>query len=171
MTREKTDLAAAEKHEPLKPKNCKTLEEITAYLDELATMQHDYNTSAEALMCATVATFNCMAGVLGNTGFQAGWAAISAYGEIERIDGPFGIVRGESMLYPQQSSPTEKAAEFEEKWAEWAADEARKKLEEHPEVVYEEHTFEDGKTMAFPNVHPDVHAHWAKLAATQDTTP
>lgn len=74
---------------------------LLALMDDAVTRDHDYNTSAEAMVDPTVAAFNAVAYELGCTGFQASWAALRAYTGIVSIDGPIIVLRAEEALYPQ----------------------------------------------------------------------
>lgn len=127
----------------------KTSEELNKYIAEKINKQHDYNTSAQALHDITVATFNYAASQLGNSGFQASYAALQFVGTVNGYDGPYGVLKGEDMLYPQYDSLVDTAAKWDKEWAQWAGEEAKKLLEEHEEGL----------------VHPDVRSHWEELAA------
>lgn len=143
-----------------------TIDELVKFIESKTGGQHDYNTSAEALHDIAVAAFNYAAGALGNSGFQAGYAALKFVGTVNGIDGPYGLLKAENMLYPQYEPVTVKAAKMAEEWKPWLAEQAREKLAEHPEVTYRTVTDDDGKNpVEMPNVHPNVHRHWQRLAA------
>lgn len=129
----------------------RTEDAFLATVRDLMDRDHDYETSANALRDVAVAAFNYAASVLGVTGFQAGWASMGVYREVNSIDGPFGIVRAESLLFPQYPKPSAKAREFEKEWATWAKEQAVEKLTE------------EGSTGA-GWIHPDVWQHWIDLA-------
>ncbi len=140
MSDEEFKIEWAETHE--------SVEELAAYIDGLVNQEHDYNTSGYAMAQAAVAAFNFVASRLGVTGFQASCAALAVYGKLMSIDGPFGVVMGEEMLYPQYDLG-EQVAGWQRKWTEWASGEAKKMLAES------DPTF----------VNHRVWAHWEMLAA------
>lgn len=143
----------------------KTEAELVEYLRSLTGAQHDYNTSAEALRDGTVACFNYLASALGNSGFQAGYAALSLIGITEGIKGPYAILKAEDSLFPQYPSPEEKAREFADGWQDWLREEAQKKLAENPEVETRTYTDEEtGEEISYQPVAPSVHEHWKALA-------
>ena len=103
---------------------------------------------------AAEAAFNFVASQLGCTGFQGSYAALKAYKDIMRIEGPFGIVKANDALYPQYDLPKQVQNWIEDDWNPWLVEQARKNLAEHdPEFV-----------------HPNVHRHWRQLAAEGVTT-
>ena len=127
-----------------------TKEQLAEYIESLATRtDHDYGTCAYAVSMAAVATFNYMAGVLGITGFQSGCADLDILRRTRHIEGPFILLKGEDALYPQYEL-SGKLAEAMEKWKPWLKEQAQAKLAENPE-----------------HVHPNVKAHWEKLAAME----
>lgn len=126
-----------------------TKEQLTEYIESLANRtDHDYGTCVYAVSMAAVATFNYMAGVLGITGFQSGCADFDILRRTRHIPGPFILLKGEDALYPQYDLPG-KLAEAMQKWEPWLKEEAAKKL------------IESG------SAHPEVVAHWKKLAAME----
>lgn len=128
----------------------RTESELIAFLQARLGAEHDYETSAQALVDCAEATFNYAAHVVGATGFQASWAALKLYGKIEGIDCPFGMVKAENMLFPQYPRPSVKTAEWEVEWADWAKAAAIEKLAEERGANF--------------GPHPNVWAHWLKLA-------
>lgn len=123
-----------------------SLDELNEFITSLTERQHDYGSSAYAMSLAATAAFNYIGGKLGTTGFQASCADLDFLRRTRGLDGPFMIMKAEDMLYPQYSLPGN-LAEAMDKWEEWAAEQAKKKLAE------------SGNT-----AHPDVRAHWVKLA-------
>jgi len=107
-----------------------TAEELAAQIQALVDADHDYNTSADAMWKAALLAFNYAADKVGATGFQAGFAALTFYGEAMGIKGPFGIVEGEHALYPQYDEVAKVRGWIEEKWRPWLIEEAQKKLAE-----------------------------------------
>jgi hypothetical protein len=125
-----------------------TTEELGEYITSLTERQHDYDTCIYALSLAATAAFNHVAHKLGVTGFQASCANLDIVRRTRGIDGPFILLRGSDMLYPQ-CDLLDKLREAVAKWADWASDEAEKNLANNKRE----------------DVHPDVWAHWEKLAA------
>jgi len=124
----------------------KTIGELTAYIDYLADGEHDYGTCVYATSLAAVAAFNHVAHRLCVSGFQAMCADLDVVRRTRSIDGPFALIRGRDMLYPQYDALGELQKLLEDEWRGWAAKEAQKMLIESP------------------TAHSDVVAHWRKLA-------
>lgn len=120
-------------------------EELNEYVASLVNREHDYGTCVYAMSLAAVAAFNYVAHKLGTTGFQASCADLDFLRRSRGIDGPFIVLKGADMLYPQYDLRA-KLDEAMANWQPWAADEAKK-------LLTEKHS-----------AHPDVAAHWAKLA-------
>lgn len=125
----------------------KTIEELDAYIKSLVEQKHDYGTCVYAMSLAATAAFNHVASKLGVTGFQASCADLDILRRTRSMDCPFIILKADDMLYPQYDLPS-KLNEAMAEWQEWAADEAKKKMLEKDKFA-----------------HPDVLAHWKKLAA------
>lgn len=125
-----------------------TVEQLSAYVTELAEQEHDYGTCVYAMSMAATASFNYMARKLGVTGFQAGCADMDVLRRTRRLEGPFALVDGANMLYPQHDLVAT-LRENLESWEEWAAGEARKLIAEDTEG----------------QAHPNVRKHWENLAA------
>lgn len=126
----------------------KTISELDEYVESLVKREHDYGTCVYAMSLAATAAFHYVAGQLGVTGFQASCADLDILRRTRMLDGPFIILKAEDMLYPQYDL-VGKLREAMGEWQEWAAEQAQKKIAEHAE--------ENG-------VHPEVMAHWKKLA-------
>jgi hypothetical protein len=105
-----------------------TVDELAAFISETLAAQHDYESSAQALHDITAAAFNVAASELGNTGFQASWAALRLLSTVNGYDGPYAVLKAEDMVFPQYPTPVERAAALEREWLPWAADRAREKL-------------------------------------------
>lgn len=131
----------------------KTNDELAEYIRSLTDREHDYGTAVYAASMAAVAAFYYIAGRLGLTGFQASCADLDIIRRTRRMNGPFMLVRGEDMLYPQYSIES-KVREAQNEWLPWAREQARKKLAE-PLV----------------HVHPNVVRRWRELAGTKDEPP
>jgi len=123
-----------------------TLEALNEYINSLMEREHDYGTCVYAISLAATAAFNMVASKLGVTGFQASCADLDFLRRTRGIDGPFIILKGEDMCYPQYDLP-EKLREAMESWREWAAEKCTEKLAKCGDP------------------HPDVKAHWERLAA------
>ena len=124
-----------------------TIGELSDYIESLVQQPHDYGTCVYAMSMAATAAFNYVARRLGVTGFQASCADMDVLRRTRRIKGPFMIVDGYKMLYPQYSIERDVRVAMNE-WAQWAADAARKLLAQD-----NEHTS------------PSVIKHWKMLAA------
>lgn len=126
-----------------------TVAELAAYITSLTDRPHDYGTCVYAMSLAATAAFNHVAHRLGVTGFQAGCADLDILRRTRSMEGPFILLKGEDMLYPQYDLH-EKLRTAMAEWGAWAGGEARKKLAESKRE----------------NVHPDVWTHWERLAIT-----
>lgn len=126
-----------------------TTGELVEYIDSLTEREHDYGTCCYAMSLAAVAAFQHVANKLGVTGFQASCADLDVLRRTRRLNGPFILLRGEDMLYPQYNLET-KLREAMNEWTEWAGKEAAKKLEESPAA------------------HPDVLRHWRHLSGLHE---
>jgi len=101
-----------------------------------------YEDSANSMWKAALAAFQYAAGIVGASGFQAGWAALKFYGEAMTVDCPYAVITAEELLYPQYDLRA-KVEKYIHEWTEdWAREEARKKIAEinpkyppHPAVV------------------------------------
>lgn len=124
-----------------------TLNDLSEYIRELETQEHDYGTAAYAMSMASDAAFNYIASKLGVSGFQAGFASMDVIRRLRGLKCPFILLIGEDMLYPQYSLP-KKLKKAMGEWKKWARDEARKKL-----------ASSDSAT-----AHPHVRRRWEELA-------
>jgi len=129
-----------------------TPEALSAYIASLVDRPHDYGTCVYAMSMAAVAAFNYVAHHLGVTGFQAGCADLDIIRRTRRIDGPFIILQAEDMLYPQYDVHR-KLREFIADVQPWCREQATQKLAEP----------------ANAHAHPNVRAHWERLAQTPTT--
>jgi hypothetical protein len=121
------------------------IEELDEYIKALVDRQHDYGTCVYAMSLAAVASFNFVAHKLGVTGFQASCADLDIIRRTRRIKGPFILLKGEEMLYPQYNLE-EKLREAMDGWKDWLSEQAEQKLSEDLGYVY-----------------PDVIEHWKAL--------
>jgi len=124
----------------------KTIGELSDCIQSLVKQEHDYGTCVYAMSLAATAAFNYVASQLGVTGFQASCADLDIVRRTRSIKGPFMLIDGEKMLYPQYDLHAI-LSEAMNGWKEWAAKEAVKKLAETT------------------SAHPDVVAHWKSLAS------
>lgn len=126
-----------------------TLDELRELVAGLLALQHDYRTCVYAMSLAANAAFNHVARKLGVTGFQASCADMDFMRRTRGWKGPAMILDGNDALYPQYDIHG-KVREWTERPAfrRWLADEARKELASKHE-----------------HAHPDVVAHWERLAA------
>ena len=120
-----------EKFASMKPESILELTEAIAMLIAGPPGGHDYNTSGISMSIASQLAFNFVAGQVGASGFQAGYAALHAYGKTMGIKGPFGIIKAEDLLYPQYDVLNKVDLWIEEWEQTWAKEEARKKLAEN----------------------------------------
>ena len=123
----------------------KKLNEVVSYVESLKNMNHEYGTAVYAMSMAAVAMYNHVAESLGVSGFQDSMSSMDVFRRLRNIEGPFMIVKGRDFLYPQ-SDPVVKIEEFRSDIHGWLAKEAGAKLDEGGYV------------------HPNVKAHWYKLA-------
>jgi hypothetical protein len=122
-----------------------TMEQLIEYVRSVTERQHDYGTCCYAMSLAASAAFNYVAHQLGVTGFQSSCADLDFIRRSRCLHGPFMIIKAQDFLYPQYD-PRGKLEEAAADWAGWFKEEAAKKLAEGFDA------------------HPDVLAHWKKLA-------
>jgi hypothetical protein len=132
--------------------------ELADLIESLTVFDHDgsesgYEQSADAMWKAALAAFEYVARRVGATGFQASWSALRFYGEAMHVDGPYMVVQLNDALYPQYDV-TARVPKFIEENRGWLREQAQAKLAEYDGRTECERTF----------VHPDVAAHWRKLA-------
>lgn len=116
----------------------KTIDELVDYIksqDEREDgSKHDYNSIAEALTNVTVATFNYFASHHGMTGFQASWAGLQFLKVTRNLEGPFGIIDGSKMLYPQYNLKKQ-LDEWMEEWKPQIGKMDKEQLEERSGLI------------------------------------
>lgn len=130
----------------------KTQDELNAYIEGLLSGEHDYNSAADAMAKAAVATFNFMGSAFGVTGFQASWAGLQFIEMTRGMEHGFIILDGKNLLYPQY--------DLHEQLDRWIAKTRPTLAPEAKRLLAEEAKWSDG-----PTAHPDVLAHWRALAA------
>lgn len=126
------------------------IEELDEYIKSLVDRRHDYGTCVYAMSLAAVASFNFVARKLGVTGFQASCADLDIIRRTRSIKGPFILLNGEDMLYPQYNLE-ERLKEAMNEWKDWLSEQAEQKLSEDLEYV-----------------HPDVIKHWKALTGKEE---
>lgn len=124
-----------------------SLDDLNRYISSLVVRNHDYGTCVYAMSMAATAAFNYMASKLGVTGFQASCADLDVIRRVRRMKGPFMLIDGNDMLYPQYDLHS-KLGEFIDNNRGWAAEEAQKLLEKSDGIAA-----------------PAVVEHWQRLAA------
>ncbi len=119
--------------------------QLIEYIKSVTERSHDYGTCVYAMSLAAVAAFNFVSHQLGVTGFQASCADLDFIRRTRHLDGPFMLIKGADALYPQYDLLA-KLSESMAEWKPWLKEQAAKKLAESPDA------------------HPEVLAHWKKLA-------
>lgn len=120
--------------------------ELMAYIHNLAERPHDYGTCVYAMSMAAVAAYNYMSRKLGASGFQASVADLDILRRTRSLEHGFMLVDFTRALYPQYDL----RAELERALEKERASLAKSALKKLTDVSY---------------AHPDVIAHWQKLAA------
>lgn len=142
-------MTEAEMHDAKAP-SPKSLTELSDYINSLVERPHDYGTCVYAMSLAATATFNYVAGKLGVTGFQASCADLDILRRTRGLE--MGcILDYEKLLYPQYCNDVE--------FPSWQGLLANQKLRPQLAELARNHLAES------PNAHPNVIAHWKKLAA------
>lgn len=126
-----------------------SIEELTSYITKLVEQDHEYGTAVYAISMAATATFHYVAAKLGATGFQASCADMDILRRTRSYKGPFMVIDGSKLLYPQYDIIADVQGAIEG-WQSWAAEEAQKKLDEGGIVA------------------PAVKTHWEKLVKQND---
>ena len=141
-----------------------TMEELTNYINSLVDREHDYGTCVYAMSLAATAAFNYVASKLGVTGFQASCADLDIIRRTRHIESPFAMITADKALYPQHDIKAD-VEKYMDEWKEWVQKEARSKLKEHNHKnELKKWTDDDGQEHECYAVHPEVWAHWEKLA-------
>jgi len=124
----------------------KTQKELMKYINALVNRKHDYGTAVYAMSMSAVAAYYYASSKVGATGFQASCADLDIIRRTRGLKGPFKIVDISRALYPQYDLVQELMESLNESKG-WLRDEAKKLLKDAERC------------------HPDVVAHWKKLAA------
>lgn len=127
---------------------------LKRYIDWLLRRPHDYGSSVMAASLVATAAVNHAGKALGNLGFMHRLSVSDFVRRGLSLEGSFIIIKADDLLYPQ-FNPQEKLVNVMETWRPWLKEEAKKRLAEKPNGY----------------VHPDVVAHWKKLAAFEDRHP
>jgi len=124
-------------------------EEMLSIIRAVLNREHDYGTCVYAMSIAAECAFNLVARKLCVTGFQASCADMDMLRRTRMLKGGFALLKYDDLLYPQYR---ERFAEFE--WdnllfknSQWLKGMAAELL------------------LSSENAHPDVKAHWERLAA------
>lgn len=144
-TKKVSEMTELEMHAAKVP-DIRNMDELAGYITQLIDKKHDYGTCVYAMSMAAVAAYNLVAHKLGVTGFQASMADMDILRRTRGMEDGFKIVNGENLLYPQYDVVGE-VETWIEKMRPRTAESARKKLAESG------------------TAHPDVRAHWERLAA------
>jgi len=125
--------------------------QIEAQLAEVSS----YASAAEAVRDAAVRAFEYAASRCSITGFQGGWAALSFYGKVMGVDGPYMVLKAHDALYPQYDL-LGRVREWltSDEMRTWLADEADKKLSDHRSDAV-----------------PAVRDHWRRLSLERPPRP
>jgi len=127
----------------------KTEKALMKYINSLVSQEHDYGTAAYAMSMSAVAAYNYASSKVGASGFQAGCADMDILRRTRGLKGPFMIVDITKAMYPQYDL-MKKLSDYLLECRGWLRDEAKKQLADEKNVN---------------RCHPDVVAHWKKLAA------
>jgi len=122
-----------------------SLEELTEFIKSKTTENHDYNSASDAMWQVALAAFNYAVREMGTTGFQASTAELMFLAKSRNIDGPFALVTGKDLLYPQYDIES-KVERYVDEWTPWAAEKAKEVLQSRPDAA------------------PAVRLHWQMLA-------
>lgn len=134
--------------------NPNSFEELITYISDKVNAKHTYQSSADAMWEISLAAFNFAAEELGTTGWQASHAELMFLAKSRRINGPFAIVSGQDLLYPQYDIAS-KVEKYIDSWMPWAIQQCKQKLET-----------EDRKYVA-----DSVWQHWQNMAFLEDAYP
>lgn len=136
----------------LKVERPKTLEDLNRIIEAVTNRSHDYGTCCYAMSIAAEAAFNFVASKLGVSGFQASCADLDILKRTRHINGPFAIINGSDLLYPQYNVQ-DSVLQIIGKWQPWIAEECQKLIDSQKSDEL---------------VHPNVRAHWERMAATAE---
>ena len=135
----------------------KSLQECLTAIDTAIKARQEANAEnywaiPELIAAAAYATFSFFASSESITGNQASHADLGFIGRTRGLKCPFGMVVADLLLYPQMDHRNRVLAMMDS-WQPWLAQEAKKRLAESSQTA-----------------HPDVVAHWKKLAAYDEPT-
>lgn len=122
-------------------------EQLTTIIAAVTDRGHDYGTCVYAMSITAEAAFNFVAKKLRVTGFQASCADMDILKRTRLLKGPFAIIDGNDLLYPQYNIRG-KVEDLLIQWQPWAKEEAQKLID----------------TKNGSHVSPAVMKHWQKLA-------
>jgi hypothetical protein len=127
----------------------KTDADLVEIIKALSDREHDYGTCVYAMSIAAEAAFNLMAHKLQVTGFQASCADMDFIGRVRHWKNGFRLINYDDLLYPQYRHS------FDELSWESLVRENKDHLQKEARKMLAES----------PNAHPEVLAHWQRLAA------
>ncbi len=111
--------------------NMRTVAELSKYVEEKLQGEYTYNTHIEAIADITLAAFELAADKLGASGYSASCAELLFLQKSRNIQGPFIVLKGQDMLYPQYWDRIPEHLKAE--WMPWARKEAQKLLDSQTE--------------------------------------
>ena len=123
--------------------------QLLAIIAAVAGRRHDYGTCVYAMSIAAEAAFNLVAHKLGVTGFQSSCADMDIIRRTRGYKSGFAIVNYDDLLYPQ----------YREKFDQFQWDNLIRDNKEHLKKLATAALKKSGA------VHPDIKAHWERLAA------
>jgi hypothetical protein len=126
------------------------IEDLTSYIEQLKKRSHDYGTCCYAMSMSAVAAFNYIASALDVSGFQASCAGLDILKRTRDLDFGFQILDFKKLMYPQYVYNKEYFPNSHEL------------IEKHKAMLQKKaiEMLEENK-----NPHPDVKAHWERLAS------
>ena len=129
-----------------------TIEELSQYVSELVSQNHDYGTCCYAMSMSAVAAFNFVARKLGVTSFQASCADLDILRRTRNME-RFQVSDLSNLLYPQYADKFKSFDEAIVENSEWLSKRAAELLIQSPEA------------------RPNVLSHWRFLASLQSNAP
>lgn len=116
----------------------------------LVAREHDYGTCVYAMSIASVATFYYVSHKLGVTGFQASCAELDFIGRTRHMKHGFAVIDFGKLLYPQHRE------QFDKYQWDSLIEENKESLRKAANILLIENH----------GAHPEVLAHWERLAST-----
>jgi hypothetical protein len=123
-----------------------TIEELSNYVSELVSQDHDYGTCCYAMSMSAVAAFNFVARRLSVTGFQTSSADLDILRRTRNME-RFQVIDLSKLLYPQYADNFKDFNKTIADNSEWLSKKAAELI------------------VKSPNAHPSVLSHWRFLAS------